>query len=201
MAEPIHFEWHEFIEKFQPMQNQVNDNAPFDGTMYETFGEELEYIKNYQLPECIWTILDCDGALIVSNGFHFVNRFGYIITQVPAESGLDYTIYDEEDMQERMAEHYEDALCPGCGEEIPYEAVEGHDCDQCGYRFSVYDDCYIPWLQSIDYICVSLRNGQIEQARKIQRAEGYSGEALLSKFVELESSDYPVIAGHLAKLI
>lgn len=30
-----------------------------------------------------WTVLDCDGKLYVSAGFHFVNRIGYIKTEIP----------------------------------------------------------------------------------------------------------------------
>ena len=30
-----------------------------------------------------WTVLDCDGKLYVSAGFHFVNRIGYIRTELP----------------------------------------------------------------------------------------------------------------------
>jgi len=29
-----------------------------------------------------WTILDCDGRLYVSSGFRYVNRIGYIQTEV-----------------------------------------------------------------------------------------------------------------------
>ncbi len=31
----------------------------------------------------IWTLLDCDGRLYLSPGFHFVNRLGYVLCRVP----------------------------------------------------------------------------------------------------------------------
>ena len=45
---------------------------------YETYGKDLEFIN--QIPETfIWTILDCDGKLYISNGKAFVNRVAYLI--------------------------------------------------------------------------------------------------------------------------
>jgi hypothetical protein len=48
--------------------------------MYETFGKEVEYVKEKHNKH-IWTIVDNeDGELIIIAGFHFVNRLGYLIT-------------------------------------------------------------------------------------------------------------------------
>jgi hypothetical protein len=86
----------EFYNKYNTEYNQVllkelqakedtgstlpDDIAPFGGCMYETFGEELEYVKA-QPNKRIWTIVDTDGDdLIILAGFHFVNRLGYLIT-------------------------------------------------------------------------------------------------------------------------
>ena len=30
-----------------------------------------------------WTVLDCDGKLYVAAGFHWVNRLGYLRTEIP----------------------------------------------------------------------------------------------------------------------
>ena len=56
------------------------DMCSFGGCMYETFGEELEYIKT-QSNNRIWTIVDGDDDdLLIIAGFHFVNRLGYLVT-------------------------------------------------------------------------------------------------------------------------
>ena len=34
----------DFISTFQPMQNEFNQNASFDGCMFETYGKELEHV-------------------------------------------------------------------------------------------------------------------------------------------------------------
>lgn len=34
-------------------------------------------------PNLVWTIVDCDGKLLVSPGFHVVNRIDYVLCEVP----------------------------------------------------------------------------------------------------------------------
>jgi hypothetical protein len=86
----------EFYDKYTTEYNQVllkelqakedtggllpEDMCSFGGCMYETFGEELEYVRK-QPTNRIWTIVDTDGDdLIILAGFHIVNRLGYLIT-------------------------------------------------------------------------------------------------------------------------
>jgi len=34
-------------------------------------------------PRLVWTIVDCDGKLYVSPGFHYVNRIDYVLCGNP----------------------------------------------------------------------------------------------------------------------
>ena len=34
----------EFFNTYKPITNHINPNAPFDGCMFETYGEEFEYV-------------------------------------------------------------------------------------------------------------------------------------------------------------
>lgn len=77
-------DYDEWEVQFRPIKNSLRDDAPYDGRMFETFGEEEDYVKR-QDPRLIWTVLDCDGLLWLSPGWHFVNRFGYFVTQKPFE--------------------------------------------------------------------------------------------------------------------
>jgi hypothetical protein len=71
-----------------------DDMCSFGGCMYETFGEELEYVKA-QPNKRIWTIVDTDGDdLIVIAGFHFVNRLGYLITDEEWSDENEEYIFD-----------------------------------------------------------------------------------------------------------
>ena len=74
----------EWLETFKPMQNHLDENASFSGEMFETFGDEVVYVREVrEIDEGkVWTLVDCDGALFVTAGYSFVNRFGYFITEV-----------------------------------------------------------------------------------------------------------------------
>ena len=87
----------QFYEKYNTEYNQVllkelqakedtggllpDDMCSFGGCMYETFGEELEYVRK-QPNKRIWTIIDNNDGdnFIIIAGFHFVNRIGYLVT-------------------------------------------------------------------------------------------------------------------------
>jgi hypothetical protein len=50
--------------------------------MYETYGEDLDYIKS--MPDnFVWTLVDGDEDSVVVNGKAFVNRIGYYISKKP----------------------------------------------------------------------------------------------------------------------
>jgi hypothetical protein len=96
----------EFYNEFNCVKNHLNDNASFDGYMFETYGEELQHIqglcKNDVMKQTVWTIIEAEGKLFYISGFHYVNRFGYLITEEPIEEGLEIevAINTEVDMQE-----------------------------------------------------------------------------------------------------
>ena len=73
----------DFYEKFNPVKNHIDNNASFDECMFETYGDELDYVKTLAKKNIkkIWTILDCDGDLYIGAGLHYVNRHGYLITK------------------------------------------------------------------------------------------------------------------------
>lgn len=87
--------WETFTERFCPVQNHIDDNAAFDGLMFETYGPEIEHVL--QQPEnLVWTILDTDEGTVIASGRHHVNRLGYILTAVPVPAGKHYEIPDDE---------------------------------------------------------------------------------------------------------
>lgn len=89
----------DFIEKYKPVQNHIDNNAAFNGWMYETYGNELDYIfelsKNSKR---VWTIIgddDDDDTLFYAAGFHLVNRLGFIVTENEYETGLEEVELDD----------------------------------------------------------------------------------------------------------
>lgn len=86
----------EFFETYRPIKNSHEPDTSFDGCMFETYGVELDFVVdvNDTAPNTVWTVLDIDGELIITNGAHFVNRFGYLITEVPWPEGAEIEVYD-----------------------------------------------------------------------------------------------------------
>jgi hypothetical protein len=121
----------EWFEQFKPIPNHIDPNASFNdgdqGYMFETYGEELEFVKSFD-QNCIWTYGEGDdGGTYIWSGWHIVNRLGYFITTVAFNDKQDYQIQiSKEDLY----------VCPNCGEEwedevayLHYEKFE--DLEKC----------------------------------------------------------------------
>ena len=72
-----------WIEKYKPLKNHLNENAAFDGTMFETSGDEYDFVLSAHSAMHVWTLTDQDGASFISPGFHRINRLGYFVTEEP----------------------------------------------------------------------------------------------------------------------
>ena len=91
-------------EKYQPLKNHIDKgNGIFENDKFETYGEELDFVRA-QDPSYIWTLVDGDdGNLYIVNGYHLVNRINYFVTNLPFEGEfleVPYYIYDEEQNDE-----------------------------------------------------------------------------------------------------
>lgn len=101
--ETIELTWDQFEEQYKPIQNHITKRDEFNGWLFETYGEDNVYINRFakEHAENVWTILDI-GYLVIGSGWHFVDRFGYIITEIPFESNQDITVFDQEDIDHEM---------------------------------------------------------------------------------------------------
>lgn len=78
----------EFDEQYPLVTNHLNPNASWvigdgPGCLFETYGEELDFVRS-QDPRTVWTLVDGDdGNQYVISGYHFVNRIGYLISTIP----------------------------------------------------------------------------------------------------------------------
>jgi hypothetical protein len=72
----------QFIEQYNPIKNHIDSEAGWGGTLFETFGEELEYVKTMAIStKRVWTIIEGDqGNMFYVSGFRTVNRIGFVIT-------------------------------------------------------------------------------------------------------------------------
>ena len=87
----------EFDDKYPLVANHLNPNASWcvgdgPGCLFETYGEELDFVRQ-QDPCTVWTLVDGDGGdQYLTNGFHFVNRIGYLVSTVPVPDGMDIEV-------------------------------------------------------------------------------------------------------------
>ena len=88
----------QFDEQFPLVSNHLNPNASWafgddPGCLFETYGEELAYIRQ-QDPSRIWTIVDGDdGDMYVLSGPHFVNRIGYLLSTIPVPDHVTIQVH------------------------------------------------------------------------------------------------------------
>lgn len=79
-------------EEYTPVKNHLDPNAGGDGCFFETYGAEFEFVRKMaaEAPDRVWTVLDVEGKLYISNGLHFVNRLNYLITEKSARPNRFY---------------------------------------------------------------------------------------------------------------
>jgi len=127
----IEMDFDEWFDVYKPIQNHIDTNASFDGAMFETYGEEVAFVKE-QDGSYIWTYGDGDdGGSYVWNGWSFVNRIGYFITEVPCPA--DTTI------QIKVSSYW--YYCEGCGAEIE---DDGQLINEKFYDFECCPECATP---------------------------------------------------------
>ncbi len=89
MSKRVSLTWQEFEEQFKPIKNSFRKHS--EDFMFETYGEELDFVRS--APEnCIWTHSQIDYGFVTTEGYHFVNRMGYYVTEVPFEPDTSYEV-------------------------------------------------------------------------------------------------------------
>jgi hypothetical protein len=104
----IEMDFDEWCATYKPIPNNIVEDSSFDGTMFETYGAEVAFVKKAD-PAYIWMYGDGDdGGTYLWNGWHIVNRIGYFITEVPCPPD---TI-----IQVKVSSYW--FYCEGCGAEL-----------------------------------------------------------------------------------
>ena len=77
----------DWVDQYQPIQNPIDKEAGYEGCMFETYGEENEFVLNNLNKNTVWTLItgDDEDSWVIP-GYHIVNRMGYFITTKPWES-------------------------------------------------------------------------------------------------------------------
>ena len=104
----IEMTFEEADEQFKFIPNNYDEYASLDGLMYETYGDEVEFVKS-QDPAKIWMYGDGDdGGTYIWSGWGFVNRIGYLVSQIPFPENTTIQI--------KMSSYW--YYCEGCGTEM-----------------------------------------------------------------------------------
>jgi hypothetical protein len=127
----IEMTFEEADEQFKFMVNNYDEYASLDGLMFETYGDEVEYVKSK--PENrIWMYGDGDdGGTYIWSGWGFVNRIGYLISEKPVPENTTIQI--------KMSAYW--YYCEGCGAEIE---DEGQEINDKFYEFTCCPQCVTP---------------------------------------------------------
>ena len=127
----IEMDFDEWWNVYKPIKNHIDKDSSFNGEMFETYGDEVNFVKE-QDGSYIWTYGDGDdGGSYVWNGWHFVNRIGYFITEVPCPA--DTTI------QIKVSSYW--YYCEGCSAEIE---DDGQLINEKFYDFECCPQCVTP---------------------------------------------------------
>jgi hypothetical protein len=115
----IEMTFEEADEQFKFMVNNYDENASFDGLMFETYGDEVEYVKS-KPQDRIWMYgQGDDGGLYIWSGWGFVNRIGYFISENPVPYNTTIQIQVGEP----------DLTCDFCGDTLDEEETHDPECE------------------------------------------------------------------------
>jgi hypothetical protein len=104
----IEMDFDEWVAEYQPIPNHLDKHSSFDGTMFETYGDEYEFVKAAN-PNCIWMYGDGDdGGSYIWSGWGFINRIGYFITTKPFPDNVTIQI--------KVSSYW--YYCEGCNTEM-----------------------------------------------------------------------------------
>jgi hypothetical protein len=88
----------EWIAEFEPRLNPADpdgEDGSWGGCLYEP--EDISRLG--PSPAHTWTLLDCDGQMVIASGWHWVNRMGYFVTRKPWTEDTEILVDGVEDEQ------------------------------------------------------------------------------------------------------
>ena len=113
--------WNQWEVKFKPIKNHLVSDP--DQKMFETYGEEVEFVTKAD-NKYVWTWRQGDMSDLIVAGYHYENRLGYYITEVPWEDEYDYALLsvqvececysEDDDVMKTRDDEFADPSCPEC---------------------------------------------------------------------------------------
>lgn len=131
-----------FTTQYRPLQNTVAKTSECNGCLFGLSKAEINYVREYAKahPGKVWTVTLEPGENVISNGFHMVNRIGYILTEVAVPSNVDFIIvYNRkaitapvvQGVQEISLDEFEEVY-------IPEQNEQDEDAAHCGWMYESF---------------------------------------------------------------
>jgi hypothetical protein len=81
------------MKRFSTFEKSYSPEIRKDGSiLFETYGKDLDGVRKTH-SQHIWTLLDCNGRLVIVAGYHLVNRMNYLITKNHWRDGTECFSY------------------------------------------------------------------------------------------------------------
>lgn len=105
-SNPVVIPYNVFVAKYRPIATGIIEGEP-SRPMFAAFGQDLQTVRRTDETR-VWTVIDIDlscgephpyegedgdNCWVIVAGFHYVNRLGYLITEVPWESADIEVLY------------------------------------------------------------------------------------------------------------
>jgi len=82
-------------KRYQPVFNHLTKHTAIEGHVFIPSGADLDYVRS-QSSDKVWSFIVCDEgrrpAWLISEGYHFVNLMGYLVTQNSFDTARTYAI-------------------------------------------------------------------------------------------------------------
>lgn len=82
---------------YKPIGNTIADSNG-ETIVFETFGDEYEFVKNSP-DNKVWTWVDGGDGTYILSGRHYVNRIGYFVTEVEWDSAHMVVPYEKYEVE------------------------------------------------------------------------------------------------------
>lgn len=94
MPELLRLTWEEWVEEYKPYTDEFGDPRMFD-----PFSDKDSIASHPD--NLIWTYLEGDTGTLITEGYHYVNRLGYYLTEKPSLPNtsyeIDYVAHEEDE--------------------------------------------------------------------------------------------------------
>ena len=120
----------EWEEQFRPIKNHLATHGAGNGCGFETYGEEIEFVRQFADKNRVWTVIEGDdGSAWICEGMRLVNRLWFFVTEEPYDPNTTYDIC----YWESMDADREDCLeCGDLFEETGKTNIDGEGfCQTC----------------------------------------------------------------------